>query len=260
VVVPIPDARGTFYDAWCPGTASNCGSLVPLPATGAFGTTAGDPDSLAWYGSLLWAQRDPGTGLQYRRNRHYDAASGRFIQADPIGLAGGLNAYGFGGGDPVNFEDPFGLCPPNDKNTRDCSAEIQRLLGADRAMQSQMTNKGIIKASATIASAGVFGRLMSRVVGSLLGDEVQTNISDKISRQIVKRGWTAADIDETIQSPYTTRPAQNKANGNPATAFFNEDGSYVVRDNKTGDILQISNRNDPNWIPDQTIKNPYRPK
>jgi len=260
VVIPIADARGAFYDAWCPGTASNCGSLVPLPATGAFGTTAGDPDSLAWYGSLLWAQRDPGTGLQYRRNRHYDAASGRFIQADPIGLAGGLNAYGFGGGDPVNFEDPFGLCPPNDKNTRDCSAEIQRLLGADRAMQSQMTNKGIIKASATIASAGVFGRLMSRVVGSLLGDEVQTNISDKISRQIVKRGWTAADIDETIQSPYTTRPAQNKANGNPATAFFNEDGSYVVRDNKTGDILQISNRNDPNWIPDQTIKNPYRPK
>jgi hypothetical protein len=25
-------------------------------------------------------------------------------------LAGGLNAYGFAGGDPVNFSDPFGLC------------------------------------------------------------------------------------------------------------------------------------------------------
>ncbi|MGH7626876.1 MAG: hypothetical protein ACREOJ_16365, partial [Gemmatimonadaceae bacterium] len=29
---------------------------------------------------------------------------------DPLGLAGGLNVYGFNGGDPVNFSDPFGLC------------------------------------------------------------------------------------------------------------------------------------------------------
>ena len=25
-------------------------------------------------------------------------------------MAGGLNLYGFAGGDPVNFSDPFGLC------------------------------------------------------------------------------------------------------------------------------------------------------
>jgi hypothetical protein len=31
-------------------------------------------------------------------------------QEDPIGLAGGLNLYGFANGDPVNFSDPFGLC------------------------------------------------------------------------------------------------------------------------------------------------------
>jgi len=32
-------------------------------------------------------------------------------QEDPIGLAGGLNLYGFAGGDPINFSDPFGLSP-----------------------------------------------------------------------------------------------------------------------------------------------------
>lgn len=36
---------------------------------------------------------------------------GGFTQPDPIGLAGGLNLYGYAGGDPVNFSDPFGLCP-----------------------------------------------------------------------------------------------------------------------------------------------------
>jgi hypothetical protein len=38
-----------------------------------------------------------------------------FTQEDPIGLAGGLNAYGFGDGDPVNYSDPFGLCKQGTK-------------------------------------------------------------------------------------------------------------------------------------------------
>ncbi|HST63052.1 MAG TPA: RHS repeat-associated core domain-containing protein [Longimicrobium sp.] len=45
-----------------------------------------------WHGTLL---------LNYRRNRYYDPETGRFTLEDPIGLAGGLNVYGFGNGDPV---------------------------------------------------------------------------------------------------------------------------------------------------------------
>jgi hypothetical protein len=43
-----------------------------------------------------------------------------FTQPDPIGLAGGLNAFGYAGGDPINKSDPFGLCPPQDSNLSDC--------------------------------------------------------------------------------------------------------------------------------------------
>jgi RHS repeat-associated protein len=63
-----------------------------------------------WLGSLLEGKSEP-SGLMYMRNRYYDPKTGRFTQEDPIGLAGGVNRYGFGGGDPVNFSDPFGLCP-----------------------------------------------------------------------------------------------------------------------------------------------------
>jgi RHS repeat-associated protein len=63
-----------------------------------------------WFGSLVQDKKD-GTGLMYMRNRYYDPQTGQFTQEDPIGLAGGLNLYGFAGGDPINFSDPFGLCP-----------------------------------------------------------------------------------------------------------------------------------------------------
>jgi hypothetical protein len=47
--------------------------------------------------------------------------TGRFTQQDPIGIAGGLNLYGFANGDPVNFSDPFGLCA-TDVEERKCPA------------------------------------------------------------------------------------------------------------------------------------------
>jgi len=47
---------------------------------------------------------------------------GLLTQEDPIGIAGGLNLYGFANGDPINFSDPFGLCPPEDDNLDDCEA------------------------------------------------------------------------------------------------------------------------------------------
>jgi RHS repeat-associated protein len=61
-----------------------------------------------WYGSLMIGQADA-SGLQYKRNRYYSPESGQFTQPDPIGIAGGLNVYGYANGDPVNFRDPFGL-------------------------------------------------------------------------------------------------------------------------------------------------------
>jgi uncharacterized protein RhaS with RHS repeats len=61
------------------------------------------------------------SGMMYMRNRYYNPQTGAFTQEDPIGLAGGVNLYGFASGDPVNYADPYGLapCPPDN----DCGPE-----------------------------------------------------------------------------------------------------------------------------------------
>jgi RHS repeat-associated protein len=58
--------------------------------------------TLTWFGTVLEGHRDAG-GQMYMRNRYYDPATGQFTQTDPIGIAGGLNTYGFAGGSCVVF-------------------------------------------------------------------------------------------------------------------------------------------------------------
>ena len=52
---------------------------------------------------------DRESGLFYNWHRYYSPRLGRYISADPIGLAGGINSFGYVGGNPVKYTDPQGL-------------------------------------------------------------------------------------------------------------------------------------------------------
>jgi RHS repeat-associated protein len=61
------------------------------------------------FGGQYGYYTDNETGLLCLTHRYYDPGTGKFINRDPIGYAGGENLYGFADGNPVNESDPSGF-------------------------------------------------------------------------------------------------------------------------------------------------------
>ncbi|NID15497.1 RHS repeat-associated core domain-containing protein [Luteibacter yeojuensis] len=85
------------------------------PSDDPFGTAPPDEDPDGDGARFVFDLRFPGqrydavTGLHYNYRRDYDPEAGRYIQVDPIGLAGGINPYLYGSGSPLRYTDPLGL-------------------------------------------------------------------------------------------------------------------------------------------------------
>ncbi|MBK6299252.1 MAG: RHS repeat protein [Sphingomonadales bacterium] len=79
---------------------------VPLVYTSSTGATIATPTyTLPGFPGQLRTYAD----LYYNRYRDYDTTTGRYIQADPIGLSGDPNPYLYALGNPVTGVDPWGL-------------------------------------------------------------------------------------------------------------------------------------------------------
>ncbi|NQY59560.1 MAG: RHS repeat-associated core domain-containing protein [Cognatishimia sp.] len=70
-------------------------------------TTTGSPINARFPGQ--WYQSE--SALHQNWMRDYDPTTGRYIQADPLGLIDGASVYGYVMQSPLRQTDPTGLCP-----------------------------------------------------------------------------------------------------------------------------------------------------
>ncbi len=83
--------------------------------THAFGANLPDEDPDGNAQLFEYHPRFPGqyfdreTNLHYNYFRYYEPETGRYVSPDPIGLAGGLNVYGYVEDDPISWIDFDGL-------------------------------------------------------------------------------------------------------------------------------------------------------
>ena len=225
---------------------------------------------------------DAATGLTYMQQRYYDPMIGRFLSVDPVtadgNTGGNFNRYWYANNNPYAYTDPDG------RQSNGCSrvgsdvcsgtyAEGSKDSGDKKAEDKNKHEKSAILMALTDAlfflpeiadhaspDGGSTGAGESLLLGKLLGDEIKGSVKDftigaKIEGQAANRGWTRKLIADAINNPVRTVATQDTRHmgggmrmNDSATAYYSKSGGYVVRNDRTGDIVQVSNRNDAGWI------------
>ncbi|MFC5771125.1 RHS repeat-associated core domain-containing protein, partial [Thauera sinica] len=173
-----------------PRVARNqAGQVVWRWESDAFGSTAANEDPAGTGTSTTVNLRFPGqyfdkeSGLFYNLNRYYDPTIGRYISPDPIGLAGGLNSFGYASQNPLSFTDPDGLQ----------ATAVLGGFGGGSSVAGAGATAGL-GASAAVAGAGLAGYGL----GTLLYPYVEPAISKAVD-------WcmsTSADREQKCWAAY----------------------------------------------------------
>ncbi|CAJ4752453.1 haemagglutinin [Burkholderia pseudomallei] len=122
--------------------------------------------------------------------------------------------------------------------------------------------------TATAGSSGANAQLPTANGGvAAAGTSSATNvgkvvIDGKIGGQLEARGWTQQEVQAVVNEGPVGTTMDNRSAGktpdglprNDSASVYGSKSGYVVVNNRTGEVVQVSGKNDPGWIPDSRIK------
>ncbi|CAJ5650600.1 haemagglutinin [Burkholderia pseudomallei] len=122
--------------------------------------------------------------------------------------------------------------------------------------------------TATAGSSGANAQLPTANGGvAAAGTSSATNvgkvvIDGKIGGQLEARGWTQQEVQAVVNEGPVGTTMDNRSAGktpdglprNDSASVYGSKSGYVVVNDRTGEVVQVSGKNDPGWIPDSRIK------
>lgn len=157
----------------------------------------------------------------------------------------------------LTYSDPFGLsavCIPCALKEIGEGFAVSKAFGTDYSVADAALDAGIglvgLGLLGDVIGLGkrfLRGRRLARVANKL-------TFGSHITDNLAKRGWSEDSVRDLVRKPsrtVSTRDTRHLPGGgrmnDPATAYIDESGHYVVINDRTNDVVQISNRNDPDW-------------
>jgi len=152
-VLALTDTSGDFLEHY------RYTAFGEVTVTGESGTPlATQPEPLSpwlFHGRL----HEPETGLYWMRARHYHPGLGRFLQPDPIGIAGGANLYAYANNNPLRWFDPWGLKPETAEEAVNCRKLANAITSLSQEVRNLIDQMGQLndesEAAVNIAAAGL---------------------------------------------------------------------------------------------------------
>jgi len=184
------------------------------------------------------------------RHRLYSATLNRFLSSDPLGLAGGLNLYAYGEGNPLMYIDPLGLCAQ--KGFGD--GVFDRILGLPGNILGilNMTGEvgnGLLEAAADMHkfpdNFGTLYRAIDNIVDAIQNgpNRMAGDMIDKtISGSSYERGLVAGDL-LIMLAPVIASEAMSALKATPAvannTGFMGNKG-FELKNTPSGHTRNVS--------------------
>ncbi|WP_164852328.1 colicin E5-related ribonuclease [Rheinheimera riviphila] len=194
---------------------------------------------------------DKDLSLTYMQQRYYDPVIGRFYSNDPVGFTADkpmmFNRYAYANNNPYRFTDPDGRFA---------------------FLAVLVTPQGIALAAATIAAVGhgIKGTQNAMSEESAETDSTEDAggvvIEDVKQGQVTDRGWTKDEINDLAQGEPAGKTVDNRGpsktddgqgRSDTASVYGSKDQHVVIND-RTKEVVQVSDKNDSGWKPDSRIE------